>query len=59
MAQAPGFLDSTNHSYVCKLNKEIYGLKQASRAWYNELKTYLLSSGFKPTVSDSSLFQFT
>ncbi|KAD5802447.1 hypothetical protein E3N88_13807 [Mikania micrantha] len=34
----------------------IYGLRQASRAWYNELKSYLLSINFKPTISDPSLF---
>ncbi|KAD0371270.1 hypothetical protein E3N88_44371 [Mikania micrantha] len=56
MAQPPGFVNPSFPHHVCKLNKAIYGLKQASRAWYNELKSFLLSIGFKPTISDSSLF---
>ncbi|KAJ9552201.1 hypothetical protein OSB04_016246 [Centaurea solstitialis] len=59
MAQPPGFVDPAFPNHVCKLNKAIYGLKQASRAWYNELKSYLISHGFKPTISDSSLFTLT
>ena len=59
MAQPPSFIDPVFPSHVCKLNKVIYGLKQASRAWYDKLKTYLLSHGFKPTISDSSLFTLT
>lgn len=37
-------------------NNAIYGLYQASRAWYDELKSYLLTLSFKPTISDSLLF---
>ncbi|KAJ9567715.1 LOW QUALITY PROTEIN: hypothetical protein OSB04_003681 [Centaurea solstitialis] len=50
MAQPPGFVDPAFPNHVCKLNKAIYGLKQASRAWYNELKSYLISHRFKPTI---------
>lgn len=56
MAQPPGFVDRENPDYVCRLRKAIYGLKQAPRAWYNELRTYLLSIGFRNSVSDTSLF---
>ena len=59
MAQPPGFVDPSFSNHICRLNKAIYGLRQASRAWYDELKTYLLSLGFKPTISDSSLFILT
>ncbi|KAK9048876.1 hypothetical protein SSX86_032155 [Deinandra increscens subsp. villosa] len=59
MAQPPGFINPSFPNHVCKLNKAIYGLKQASRAWYEELKTYLLSQGFISTISDSSLFIHT
>ncbi|RVW88563.1 Retrovirus-related Pol polyprotein from transposon RE1 [Vitis vinifera] len=56
MAQPPGFVDSDHPSYVCKLHKAIYGLKQAPRAWYHELRQFLLTSGFKNSHSDTSLF---
>jgi hypothetical protein len=33
MTQPEGFVDPTNARKVCKLQKSIYGLKQASRSW--------------------------
>lgn len=59
MAQPSGFLDPTHPTHVYKLTKDIYDLKQASRASYDELKSYLLSTGFHPTISDPSLFKIT
>ena len=56
MMQPPGFQDKDNPQAICKLQKAIYGLKQAPRAWYNELRTFLLQSGFKNSLADASLF---
>ncbi|KAK9200192.1 hypothetical protein WN944_015388 [Citrus x changshan-huyou] len=56
IAQPPGFVDHDHPSYVCKLHKGIYGLKQAPQAWYHELRQFLLASGFKNSHSDTSLF---
>lgn len=56
MEQPPGFIDPDHPDYVCRLNKAVYGLKQAPRGWYLELKTFLLSIGFKNSLSDTSLF---
>lgn len=56
MTQPPGFVDSDHPHYVCKLRKALYGLKQAPRAWYNELRQFLLSSGFSNSLADTSLF---
>ena len=44
--QPHGFVDPQNPSYVCKLGKKIYGLRQAPQAWYNELYKFLLDFGF-------------
>lgn len=56
MEQPPGFIDLDKRDYVSRLRKAIYGLKQAPRAWYTELKTYLMSVGFRNSLSDTSLF---
>ena len=56
MVQPPGFINSQTPTHICKLNKPIYGLKQAPRAWFIELFTYLVSYGFRNSISDSSLF---
>lgn len=41
ISQPIGFEDSKNLTRVCQLNKTIYELKQAPRAWYYTLKTAL------------------
>ncbi|XP_031282938.1 uncharacterized protein LOC116141598 [Pistacia vera] len=51
-----GFSSPTHPPQVCKLRKALYGLKQAPRAWFDKLKTTLLSWGFKNNTSDVSLF---
>jgi len=55
MIQPPGF-ETGDSNIVCKLNKALYGLKQAPRSWFHKLCTTLISLGFHPTKSDTSLF---
>ena len=47
MNQPDGFIDPERPDHVCKLNKGIYGLKQAARCWNNSINSYLLSHGYK------------
>ncbi|XP_019094505.1 PREDICTED: uncharacterized protein LOC109129917 [Camelina sativa] len=56
--QPPGFVDKTRPSYVWKLNKAIYSLKQAPRAWNSRFASYLKLMGFVQSRTDSSLFIF-
>ena len=56
MAQPPGFKNTQFPNHVCKLNKAIYGLRQAPRAWHDSLKSFINSYGFFTSKSDPSLF---
>lgn len=55
-SQPPAFVNGAFPTYVCKLCTGIYGLRQGPRVWYTELANFLLSSGFKQSVADASLF---
>lgn len=41
---------------MCRLTKALYDLRQAPRAWFDKLKTFLTSIGFVGSKSDASLF---
>jgi hypothetical protein len=43
---------------VCRLDKEIYGLKQVPRAWYSKLSSKLVKLGFVMCKGDTSLFMY-
>nr|GFB44371.1 putative ribonuclease H-like domain-containing protein [Tanacetum cinerariifolium] len=46
VCQPPGFEDLDYPDKVYKVVKELYGLHQAPRAWYETLANYLLKNGF-------------
>ncbi|XP_068503673.1 uncharacterized mitochondrial protein AtMg00810-like [Phaseolus vulgaris] len=55
MTPPPGlYLPSPQH--VCKLQRSLYGLRQASRQWYAKLSTFLLSNNYYIPAADHSLF---
>nr|GEY11634.1 hypothetical protein [Tanacetum cinerariifolium] len=46
VAQPYGFVDHDHPKNVYRLRKALYGLKEAPRAWYDELSQFLISKGF-------------
>nr|GFD18447.1 retrovirus-related Pol polyprotein from transposon TNT 1-94 [Tanacetum cinerariifolium] len=46
VAQLDGFVDPDHPKKVYRLWKALYGLKEAPRAWYDELSKFLTSKGF-------------
>ena len=47
MEQLTGFAEVGKEDLVCKLNKSIYGIKQASRQWYLKFDRIITQNGFK------------
>ncbi|GKC60073.1 retrotransposon protein, putative, unclassified, partial [Tanacetum coccineum] len=56
VCQPPGFEDSDFPDKVYKVEKALYRLHQAPRAWYETLSTYLLDNGFQRGKIDKNLF---
>ncbi|GJW22324.1 putative ribonuclease H-like domain-containing protein [Tanacetum coccineum] len=56
VCQPPGFEDPNFPNRVYKVEKALYGLHQAPRAWYETLSTYLLDNGFQRGKIDKTLF---
>jgi len=48
--------DNRGKDQVCRLNRAIYGLKQAGRQWYKQIDKTLRSIGLTPTKSDPCVF---
>ncbi|GJR93361.1 putative ribonuclease H-like domain-containing protein [Tanacetum coccineum] len=56
VCQTPGFEDPQFPDKVYKVEKALYGLHQAPRAWYETLSTYLIENGFRRGTIDKTLF---
>lgn len=54
MEQPEGFVK--DNSLVCKLERSLYGLKQASRMWNERFHGFMLTIGFKRCESDNCLY---
>ena len=56
MKQPEGFSSDSGEHLVCKLNKSIYGLKQASRQWYLKFHGIISSFGFDENPMDQCIY---
>nr|GEY00389.1 retrovirus-related Pol polyprotein from transposon TNT 1-94 [Tanacetum cinerariifolium] len=56
VSQPDGFMDPDNPNHVYKLKKDLYGLKQAQRAWYDMLSSFLISQDFSKGLVDPTMF---
>ena len=55
MLPPPGY-SRQGENMVCRLNKSLYGLKQASRNWYSKFSSAIRKAGFTQSMADYSLF---
>eukprot|EP00253_Pinus_taeda_P023620 PITA_23620 len=55
MEQPTGFIQ-TDSSLVCWLKKSLYDLKQAPRAWYAKMDSFLLETGFSRCHLDNTVY---
>ena len=54
--QPPGFDDDKHLDWLFKLNKALYGINQAPRAWYEKLSSFLIKHGYDRGNVDTTLF---
>ena len=52
MDQPDGFKVSGQEGKVCKLNRSIYGLKQASRSWNLRFDEIIKTYGFEQNIDE-------
>nr|GFB69488.1 retrovirus-related Pol polyprotein from transposon TNT 1-94 [Tanacetum cinerariifolium] len=56
VSQPLGFIDLQFPNKVYKVEKALYGLHQAPRAWYETLSTFLLQNRYRRGTIDKTLF---
>ena len=56
MQQPEGFVVDGKEHMVCRLQKSIYGLKQASRQWYLKFHDVVTSLDFEENTVDSYIY---
>ena len=54
--QPLGFETHDQETHVCKLKKDLYGLKEAPRTWYGRIDSFLMSLGFTKSKADPNLY---
>jgi hypothetical protein len=56
MRQPPGYENKSLPNHIYRLDKALYGFKQAPRAWYSRLSAKLIDLGFGASKADTTLF---
>lgn len=58
LSQPPGYVDPAHADHVCQFYKDIYGLKEAPRAWFDSFtsQVQLFHIGFQASFADCNLF---
>jgi hypothetical protein len=57
MMQPEGFVDPTNAGKICKLQKSIYGLKQASQSWNIRFDEVIKGFGFIKNEEEACVYK--
>ncbi|KAL0559238.1 hypothetical protein IC582_003835 [Cucumis melo] len=57
MVQPEGFIQKGQEQKICKLQKSIYGLKQASRSWNIRFDTAIKSYGLEQNVDEPCVYK--
>ena len=57
MMQRDGFVDSKGEKKLCKLQRSIYGLVQASRSWNKRLDSVIKAFGFIQTFGEACIYK--
>ena len=57
MMQPEGFVDPKGANKVCKLQRSIYGLVQASRSWIKRFDSVIKAFGFIQTLGEASIYK--
>ncbi|KAL0556725.1 hypothetical protein IC582_005241 [Cucumis melo] len=57
MSQPEGFITQGQEQKICKLNRSIYRLKQASRSWNIRFDTAIKSYGFDQNVDEPCVYK--
>eukprot|EP00253_Pinus_taeda_P006802 PITA_06802 len=55
--QPKGFEAFSSESHVCRLKRELYGLKKAPRSWYTWIDNYFTKLGFSKSEANPKLYQ--